>query len=61
MRLIEEDETIMSRMKEHVVVKEMEQLSCLNGQEKTVRWTFKVVTKMGNPNFVMIKNETEVL
>ena len=59
--LIEEDETIMSRMKEPVVVKDKEQLACLNFQEKTVRQTSRVVIEMGNQSSILIKNETKVL
>ena len=54
--LIEEDETIMSRMKEPVVVKDREQLVCFNSQEKTVRQTSRVVIEMGNQNSILIKN-----
>ena len=57
----EEDETVMSRMKEPVVVKDKEQLACLNFQEKTVRQTSRVVIEMGNQHSILIKNETEVL
>ena len=58
--LIEEDETIMSRMKEPVVVEDKEQLACLNGEEKTMRHTSRAVTVVGNHNTILMKEEEVV-
>ena len=56
----EEAETILSCMKEPVVVEDREQLACLNGQEKTMRQTSRVVTVVGNHNTILMKEEEVV-
>jgi hypothetical protein len=53
----EEDETIMSRMKEPVDVGNMEQLVYLNSQEKTIGKTFGTVTEVENQNSILIEAE----
>ena len=53
----DEYETIMSHMKELVVVEDKEQLACLNGQEKTMRHTSRVVIVVGNQNTILMQGE----
>jgi hypothetical protein len=55
--ILEEDETIMSRMKEIVDVGTMEQLVYLNSQEKTVGKTIGTVTKVENHNSILTEAE----
>ena len=52
-----EGETIMSHMKELVIIDDKEELACLIGQEKNVGQNLRTVTVMENQNSILIKDE----
>lgn len=56
----EEDETVMSRVKEPVDVEDVKQLVYINSQEKIVGQTLRAVTEVRNQNFIWMKSEEAV-
>ena len=56
----DEYETIMSNMKEPIVIEDKEHFACLNGQEKTMRHTSRVFIVVGNQNTILMKGEKVV-
>ena len=50
----------MSHLRELVFDEDKEELAFLNGQKNIVGRTFRIVTKLENHNFILMKNEEAV-